>query len=313
MLTPSMRNWFGRSSKSTVQMLLEPALSIPTEAGPTARIPPTFGSGPVPGAEPIQQQRWSSGRLKITDALWGDGYLIPGGEIELLRLAKPLGLSAAASLLLLGAGSGGAACSLVTALGVWVNGFEADADLVDASTEHVARANMTKRARIDRWDPAQPSFARHYYHHALVLEPLLGHPPEGVMASISEALKPGGQLMMTELVADAPLSPTDALVAQWARLEGRDPKALPTEIAITRVLGRQGYDVRIVEDVSQRFMHQGIMGWRRMVRALQDDKPDRQKARLVVHEAEIWLIKLRLFREGRLRLVRWHAIGGGLA
>ena len=119
--------------------------------------------------------------------------------------------------------------------------------------------------------------------------------------------------MMMELVADAPLSSADALVAQWARLERRDPKALPTEIAITRVLGRLGYDVRIVEDVSQRFMHQGIMGWRRMVRDLQEGKPGRRKARLVVNEAEIWLIKLRLFREGRLRLVRWHAIGGGLA
>lgn len=303
MLTPSMRNWFGRSSRSTVTMLLEPALAPLAEAAPE----------PPPQPEPPPEQVWHPGRLAITDALWGDGYLIPGGEIELLRLAKPLGLSAAASLLLLGAGSGGAASSLVNALGVWVNGFEADPDLVEAASQHVTHANMGKRARIDLWKPSDPSFARHYYHHALALEPLRDHPPETILASISASLKPGGQLMLTELVADAQLNPADALVAQWGRLERRDPRALPTEIGITRVLGRQGYDVRIVEDVSQRFMHQGIMGWRRMVRALQDDKPGRQKAKLVVHEAEIWLVKLRLFREGRLRLVRWHAIGGGLA
>jgi hypothetical protein len=59
-------------------------------------------------------------------------------------------------------------------------------------------------------------------------------------------------------------------------------------------------------------MHQGIMGWRRMVRAMQDAKPSRQQAKIVVHEAEVWLVRLRLFREGRLRLVRWHAIGSGL-
>ncbi|MEI7711225.1 MAG: hypothetical protein WCI94_07325 [Rhodospirillales bacterium] len=303
MLTLSMRNWFGQSSKSTARMLLEPALARSAE--PPAEV--------LPPSEPAVEQVWPAGRLEIADALWGNVYLIPGGENELLRLAKPLGLSAAASLLLLGAGSGGAACSLVTALGVWVNGFEADAGLVDAANRYVEQANMGKRARIDLWNPANPTFARHYYHHALALEPLLGNRPEGVLASISAALKPGGQLMMTELVADAPLNPADPLLAQWARLRRREPKSLPTEIAITRVLGRQGYDVRIVEDVSQRFVHQGIMGWRRMVRALQDNKPERQKARLVVHEAEIWLIELRLFREGRLRLVRWHAIGGGLA
>ena len=298
MLTPSMRNWFGRSSRSTVTMLLEPTLDLPPERE----------SKPV---QPIEAL-WHPGRLAVSDALWGDGYLIPGGEIALLHLAKPLGLSAAASLLLLGAGAGGAACSLVTALGVWVNGFEADPDLVEAATQRIARSNLGKRARIDAWNPADPSFARQYYHHALALEPLLGHLPEAILAAISAALKPGGQLMMTELVADAPLNPDDALVAQWARLERRDPLALPTEIAITRVLGRQGYDVRIVEDLSQRFMHQGIMGWRRMVRSLQDAKPSRQQAKIVVHEAEVWLVRLRLFREGRLRLVRWHAIGNGL-
>lgn len=303
MLTPSMRNWFGRSSRSTVAMLLEPALTLPAEPAPDAR--------PLPDS-PLDTV-WHPARLAVTDALWGAGYLIPGGEVELLRLAKPLGLSAAASLLLLGAGGGGAACSLVTALGVWVNGFEADPDLVEAASRHIAQANQSKRARIDLWNPADPSFARHYYHHALALEPLMGHQPETILAAISAALKPGGQLMMTELVADAPLNANDSLVAQWARLEQRDPKALPTEIAITRVLGRQGYDVRIVEDVSQRFMHQGIMGWRRLVRALQDDRPTRQAAQRIVREAELWLVKLRLFREGRLRLVRWHAIGGGLA
>jgi len=298
MLTPAMRNWFGRSARSTVTMLLEPTLTLPAEHG-----------AEVPDKPP--ESLWHAGRLAVTDALWGDGYLIPGGEIELLRLAKPLGLSAAASLLLLGAGAGGAACSLVTALGVWVNGFEADPDLVAAAGQRVANRNLGKRARIDFWNPADPSFAYNYYHHALALEPLMGHLAEAILAAISAALKPGGQLMMTELVADAPLNPADALVAQWARLERRDPSALPTEIAITRVLGRQGYDVRIVEDVSQRVMHQGIMGWRRMVRAMQDAKPSREQAKLVVHEAEVWLLRLRLFREGRLRLVRWHAIGNG--
>ena len=298
MLTPAMRNWFGRSSRSTVTMLLEPALALPEETVPEPAKPP--------------EALWHADRLAITDKLWGDGYLIPGGEIELLRLARPLGLSAAASLLLLGAGAGGAACSLVTAFGVWVNAFESDPELVAAASHRLATKNMGKRARIDVWNRAEPNFAAHFYHHALALEPMMGHAPEAVLTAISGALKPGGQLMMTEVVADAPLPPNDALVAQWAQLERREPRAVPTEIAITRVLGRQGYDVRIVEDVSQRYMHQGIMGWRRMVRAMQDAKPSGRQAKLLVREAEVWLIRLRLFRDGRLRMVRWHAIGSGL-
>ena len=304
MLTPSMRNWFGRSSRSTVTMLLEPAMPLPAEA-----VPEASAATDQPKAEaPL----WSPIRLSITDALWGDGYQIPGGEVELLRLAKPLGLSAAASLMLLGAGSGGAACSLVTGLGVWVNGFEADPALLRAGAERLLRSNMGKRARLDSWNPAEPSFPRHRFHHALALEPMRGERPETVLTAISTGLKSGGQLMMTELVADVPLTAADGLVAQWAQLERRDPRALPTEIAITRVMGRQGYDVRIVEDLSQRYMHQGIMGWRRLVRAMQDAKPTSEQARAVVAEAEFWLIRLRLMKEGRLRVVRWHGIGGGM-
>jgi len=32
---------------------------------------------------------------------------------------------------------------------------------------------------------------------------------------------------------------------------------------------------------------------------------------VVVREAELWMARIRLLRTGRLRLVRWHAIGRG--
>ena len=50
---------------------------------------------------------WPSARIGVAEALWGEGFLFPGGGAEVLRLAKPLGLTAASSLLLIGAGSGG--------------------------------------------------------------------------------------------------------------------------------------------------------------------------------------------------------------
>jgi hypothetical protein len=34
-----------------------------------------------------------------------------------------------------------------------------------------------------------------------------------------------------------------------------------------------------------------------------------QQLALIVREAELWMARLRLMRERRLRLVRWHAIG----
>jgi hypothetical protein len=49
------------------------------------------------------------------------------------------------------------------------------------------------------------------------------------------------------------------------------------------------------------------------VRDLEDVRPNRRQAGLIVREAELWLVRMRLFRARRLRLVRWHVIGRGSA
>jgi len=79
-------------------------------------------------------------------------------------------------------------------------------------------------------------------------------------------------------------------------------------VAVTRMLARVGLDVRVTEDISQRHVEQAILGWRLMTRDLLDHKPNRQEAAELVREAELWLLRRRLIRDGRLRMMRWHAI-----
>jgi hypothetical protein len=47
------------------------------------------------------------------------------------------------------------------------------------------------------------------------------------------------------------------------------------------------------------------------VQAMEDTRPTLHELALIVREAELWLARYRLMRAGRLRLVRWHAIGRG--
>jgi SAM-dependent methyltransferase len=256
---------------------------------------------------------WPSARIATVEALWGEGYITPGGDAETLRLAKPMGLSAASSLILVGAGTGGPARGIASNLGVWVTGFEANPRLADLANERSLRAGLGRRAQIETWDPLLPSFPIHRYHHGMALEPLHGTRPEPALAALSHALKPGGQLVLVELVADLKLEAADPAVAAWARLDNRLPD-VPGELAITRVLGRLGFDVRIVEDISRRHMQQVVTGWRVAVQAMQETRPTLHELARVVREAELSLARFRLMRAGRLRLVRWHAIGrGGIA
>jgi cyclopropane fatty-acyl-phospholipid synthase-like methyltransferase len=298
MALSAVMSWLGRPMRLDPR---EPRLEPDVEPAPMP------GLGPLPSRQPLA---WTPERLATTDALWGEGYQFPGGEAETLRLANPLRLTAASSLLLLGVGGGGPACSVASHLGAWVSGFEADPGLAAAAAERIAHGNLSKRVQIETWDVNNPSFRKHFYHHGLGLEPLHGSHPGKMLSAIAGALKPDGHLMMLELVADKPLDPANPVVASWARLERRDPTKVPTEALITGILRRLHFDVRVVEDVSQRHIEQVLTGWRNSVRSMEGERPTSRKAMCCVEEAEMWLLRMRLFQIGSLRLVRWHGIGG---
>ena len=299
MRLPQMRHWFGlQPTQKVLKQVMPTSAPASASSGPSELLPDTDKDCP-----------WTTGRLEVVDALWGDGFQFPGGEAETLRLVKPLGLSAATSLLLLGVGSGGPPCCVASNLGAWVTGYESDPTLLHAAIERSLRSGLGRRAQIEAWDPESPNFGRGYFHHGLALEPLRDGPLEPTLAALAQGLKPGGHLVMLETVADTPPNPADPAVASWQRLDGRPLDRLPTELTITRALGRLGFDVRIVEDISRRHIQQTVTGWRDAVRGMQEAKPTQREAAQLIREAELWLLRIRLFRSHILRLVRWHAIG----
>ena len=290
MLSTAVRLMFGRSPTPVETA----ALAEPVPVSPPASVP---------------RGDWPPERIALTNRLWGTGFIVPGGEAEILRLARPLGAASSSSLLLVGVGAGGPATAVTRNFGAWVTGLDNDAMLLAAAKSVVAKAQLAKKIRIGSWDPHAPTFAPHSHHHCLALEPLHGAQPEPILDGLVKALRPGGQLVMTELIADKPLNPNDPTVARWAALERRDPDGLVAGIAITRMLGRVGLDVRIAEDISARHLEQAMLGWRILLRDLQGRKPPKQEAAQMVAEAELWLLRRRLMRAGKLRLMRWHAIG----
>jgi SAM-dependent methyltransferase len=298
MLSSAMRTLFARSP--------QPATALPvTVLGPllSEEVPPPAV------AEPRVRSVWPAARLTLANDLWGNGFIFPGGEIETLRLARPMGASAAASLLIVGVGSGGPASAVARNLGAWVTGMDHDPSLLAAARGLISRSQLTKKVTIKAWDPANPDFAAKSHHHCLALEPLHGPHPEPILDGLARALKPGGQIVITELGAPVPLNPNDPVVRRWGMLEHRDPADVLAPVAITRMLGRIGLDVRVTEDISDRHLEHAMLGWRVLMRDL-DRKPSAMEAAQLVAEAELWLLRRRLIRDGRLRMMRWHAIGG---
>jgi hypothetical protein len=300
LLSAALHGWLGRSSPTH-----DPA--------PATDDASTVMDSPPEGAPPTSRQprgAWSADRLMVTDRLWGDGFIMPGGEIETLRLIRPIGLSSSASLLVVGVGGGGAASCVVRNTGAWVAGVEAEPVLLERARALMKAGHFGKRANMDMWDPEHPKFPRRRHNHCLALEPLRsGVRPEPVLDGLALTLKPSGQLVLTELVADVPLAANNATISRWSKLERRKVAALPSENSITRMLARVGFDVRIAEDISDRHVENAMIGWRVAVRELGEQRPNAIMAAQLVAEAEMWLLRVRLLRDKQVKMMRWHAIG----
>jgi cyclopropane fatty-acyl-phospholipid synthase-like methyltransferase len=130
-----------------------------------------------------------------------------------------------------------------------------------------------------------------------------------LLESLAGALRPNGQIVLTELVCDVAPSDRDREFAAWCRLENRLPE-LPQTSHVTDALQRLRFDVRVVEDMSDRHIAQTLGGWREAVRSMAaGPRPAAQTAAAFVTEAELWLLRIRLMRRLGVRLMRWHAIG----
>lgn len=232
---------------------------------------------------------WTVARLEQAEALWGEGVVWPGGADEFKRLAAPFGLSPAHSLIVLGDGSGGAARVLAADLGAWVSAYESDRVLIGAAEGWRKRsgAALAKRAMVATWTRRSTHFPVKGFHHALLLDALDPDCVDIVIPGLVQAVKPGGQVVLVQTVADA-----------------------NEEGAIVAAMEQAGCDVRVVEDETARQSGIVLHAWKQLVRRLRDARPSPVEAAALVQEAAIWLHRLRRMREGRLRVIRWGAIVG---
>ncbi len=252
----------------------------------------------------------------LADQLWGEGFLLPGGAAEANRLANLLPLSPATTLLLLGADAGGAANAIAVTRGAWVAAQQDN--LLLAERMALKLRPLGKRATVATWDAEEPFFRHRYHHHALALEALRRCPAARLLPALAAALKPGGQLVLLELVANEAGGRNASLLARWVELEGR---AKPPEAAsiMEAALVAAGFTLNVREDVGARHGAAVMAGWVRRVEALRlgNGLPRGAAAVALVTEAERWLLRQRLMQAGVLRLMRWHCTrgperGGGL-
>ena len=131
--------------------------------------------------------------IRFLEALWGEGYLSPGGPDEVRRVVEGVDFSGR-TVLDIGCGSGGVTLFLAREYPLSViTGFDVEQPVVDAANRRAAREGLEGRVRFLRGDPGPLPFADSSFDIVFSKDALIHvGDKEALFAEIFRLLKPGG-------------------------------------------------------------------------------------------------------------------------
>lgn len=131
--------------------------------------------------------------IRFLEALWGEGYLSPGGPDEVDRVVEGLPLKGK-DILDIGCGSGGITLHLVASHGAAsAIGFDVERPVVEAARRRAKAQGLTERASFVQAPPGRLPFADASFDVVFSKDALLHVPDkDALFAEIFRVLKPGG-------------------------------------------------------------------------------------------------------------------------
>ena len=245
-------------------------------------------------------------RPAMLQELWGKGHCDPGPEEFLLQLILPLGLDPSMTVVVLGAGLGGAARTMVQHFGTWAQGLESDKELAAAGMAISERAGMARKAEIIHFDPTQHIYRPKIADAILAKEFIWRIEDKARMIQAAHTmLKNQGQFLFTDYTLNEEKEISD--LAAWADLES-EPLSLWTQAQYEECLKAQKFDVRICEDITRDFVKFATDGWGAFLKNSRIDDLCEETGEALIREAEIWTERIKAMDEGQVNVQRIYAI-----
>ncbi len=255
---------------------------------------------------PEEVGTWPPARRAFCQRLWGLGFIDPGGRDFTLHLLKPCDLGPQHTVLDLTTGLAGGAQAMSDTFGIWVDAMDPDPELATAAQEHCERKGYGTRVKISGFDPSSMTLKKKRYDCVFVRERFhtFDNKP-AVIKAIRAALKPKGQLILTDFVQTA--QGAGPATEKWRTLTGHGA-TIPTAEDYRAVMAAAKLDVLILEEDPTDFRSHVLDGWSDFVDNLDKAEFTREFVDLLMVEAERWLALTRAIDAGEVSYLRVHAI-----
>ena len=231
--------------------------------------------------------------IGMLEAIWGEGFLSPGGTAEVGRVVGAEDIRGA-SVLDIGCGAGGVDIALVEGLGAgYVSGIDVEDAVLDHARALIATRSLTQRIGLMKVVPGPLPFPPETFDVVFSKDAIVHIADKrALMAEIFRVLKPDGRFVASDwlIASDMPSPAMEAYIAaeglgfqmataaeyraameaaglvditirsrnEWYRREARDELA-----RLKGPLGRKAEDL-----VGKAFVDQNIAIWERLIPVL---------------------------------------------
>lgn len=248
---------------------------------------------------------WSTDRVGVIEAMWGEGHSFPGGDPYLANLSAPLGINAEMSVLDLAAGLGDMPRYLAGEHKTYVTGMEPDMALAARGMVMSIAAGKSKTASIVPYDPVNFTASRKY--DCVIARELFYRiiGKEKFFKAIDASVKTGGGVILfTDYILDLSAREKPAIV-NWLR--GEKDAAPLSSIETIKIWKGMGYDLRVAEDQTAEYKGLILNGLRNVANHMILNRPDAGTKAYVLKEVDFWVRRIEAFKHG-LKYYRFMGI-----
>jgi cyclopropane fatty-acyl-phospholipid synthase-like methyltransferase len=248
-------------------------------------------------------------RLTVLQWLHGPGFLIPGDATYVLEIVKPFHLSPAMTMLDMAAGLGGPARAIAESFNTYVTGYERDSALARRASDETATRGLSRHVQISAFDPESFELRTGFYDHALAREATYCvEQKERFLRVLNQAMKPFGQLILTDFVLDRAAGERPELASWVGTL--RDKPHLWTAAQYSDCFKSLGFDLRIANDITADYRRLILLAWKNFLERGELRQIRGTQAAPVIDEVERGLRTVAALESGALKFYYFVALGG---
>lgn len=273
--------------------------------------PPTPSAAPPP--EKVEITVELSHLIKVSEMLWGQGYVTPGGKSFIDLWGQQLSLNKEKSTAYLGAGLGGQARELNLSTGAWVTCYERHPEMVAVASDEAMMAGLAKKVTSEVYDPENFELEAEKFNAVVAKEEFTTvSDKQGLLEAIAYGMKQSGMFMFTVYTSKAPDMDAGRLKELFGDMHGTP--SLWTGEQYVKGLEIAGLDIHINEELGDKyieFINEAWGEYRTIVDQIRDsEETDLEKAsllKMVGISAEQWTHISMALAAGDIQLRRFLA------